>query len=93
MDCLEMIFTGHAMQRLFERQISIADVKAIIETGEIIADYPHDCPHPSCLMLGFRNNKPIHIVVAKDRLSGQCFIITLYSPDDALWQPDYRKRR
>ena len=36
MDCLEMIFTGHAMQRLFERQISIADVKAIIETGEVM---------------------------------------------------------
>ncbi|MBU1404638.1 MAG: DUF4258 domain-containing protein [Proteobacteria bacterium] len=93
MECSELIFTGHAIQRIFERRISVADVKTVIETGQIIDTYPDDRPHPSFLLLGFRKNTPIHVVVAKDQSDGKCFIITLYIPDDMVWQPDYQTRR
>ena len=43
-----------------ERDISRADVKNGIATGEIIEDYPDDFPNPSCLielLLGFQDEK------------------------------------
>ena len=40
-----------------ERDISRADVKNGIATGEIIEDYPEDYPNPSCLIFGYKDSK------------------------------------
>jgi hypothetical protein len=53
MNCTRVVFTGHAIQRMFERAISRDDVLAVIEQGEAIAEYTDDKPHPSRLLLGF----------------------------------------
>ena len=47
----KILWTQHCLQRMQERDISRADVKNGIATGEIIEDYPDDFPNPSCLML------------------------------------------
>lgn len=39
----------HCLERMQERDISIADVKSCLQTGEVIEDYPDDYPHPSVL--------------------------------------------
>jgi hypothetical protein len=52
MECREIIFSGHAVQRMFERAITATDVRAVIESGEIIADYPSDLPFPSSFLVG-----------------------------------------
>ena len=49
---------------MFERGISVEDVESVLQNGEIIVSYPQDTPHPSCLMLGFVDNRAIHVVVA-----------------------------
>ena len=36
-----------------QRNISVSDVQKVIDTGEIIEDYPNDFPYPSKLQLGF----------------------------------------
>lgn len=71
--------------------ISTADVRKVIEEGEIIEDYPEDTRGRSCLILGStRNGRPIHIVCApKDEYLA---IITAYIPDEAQWSKDYRAR-
>ena len=43
-----ILWTQHCLQRMQERDISRADVKNGIKTGEIIEDYPDDFPNPSC---------------------------------------------
>lgn len=50
--CMEskILWTQHCLQRMQERNISRADVKNGIVTGEIIEDYPDDYPNPSCLI-------------------------------------------
>lgn len=47
-----------------ERDISRADVKNGIASGEIIEEYPDDYPHPSCLIFGYTVNSRILYIVA-----------------------------
>ena len=43
----KILWTQHCLQRMQERDISRADVKNGIATGEIIEDYPEDYPNPT----------------------------------------------
>jgi hypothetical protein len=71
--------------------ISAADVRKVIEEGEIIEDYPEDARGHSCLILGIGTEGwPIHIVCApKDEYLA---IITAYIPDEDQWSKDFRTR-
>ena len=52
MQCNQVVFSGHAIQRMFERGIKPAEVIDVIIVREIIAEYPDDTSHPSFLLLG-----------------------------------------
>ncbi len=51
MHCKTLIFSGHAVTRMFERAITRDQVRSVVEAGEIIASYPDDIPYPSYLVL------------------------------------------
>ena len=93
MECQDIRFSGHAVQRMYERQLRRDDIIQVIEHGEVIADYPDDQPYPSCLLLGFVAGQPVHVVVAREESTGRCFVVTAYRPDPALWSDDFRTRR
>ncbi len=93
MDCANVRFSGHAVTRLFERDLSKDDVLDVLKHGESIANYPNDNPYPSQLILGYIGCRPIHIVAAQDTASQTCFIVTAYQPDPALWSADFKTRR
>jgi Domain of unknown function (DUF4258) len=44
MQCASTTFSRHAIQRMFQRGLSAADVEAIVQTGLVIEDYPTDFP-------------------------------------------------
>lgn len=79
--------------RLFERQISKDDVVAILKSGEVIQDYTDDQPYPSFLVLGYARSNPLHVLVARDEATSQCYVVTAYAPDPAIWAPDFRRKR
>ena len=93
MERKEVFFSGHAVQRMFERGVSAKDVLSIVDSGEVIANYIDDYPLPSCLILGAVGNRPLHVVLAIDAGDNRCFVITAYYPDPALWNADFRSRR
>jgi hypothetical protein len=93
MECNKIIYSGHAVRRMFERALNKDAVKQVIQGGEVIAAYPDDTPYPSYLMLGFDNEVAIHVVASKDGVTGNCYVITVYQPDPALWESDFRTRR
>jgi hypothetical protein len=71
--------------------ISIDEVRNVLETGEVIEDYPADMRGHSCLLLGRGSEgRPIHVVCAPkgDYLA----VITAYLPDPGEWQADFRTR-
>ncbi|PSN18758.1 hypothetical protein C7271_10870 [filamentous cyanobacterium CCP5] len=93
MDYQTLVFSGHAVKQMFQRRISRDEVKAAAAVGEAIAEYPEDRPYPSYLMLGIVNQRPIHVVVAKDAETQTAYVVTAYEPDLNLWQPDFKIRK
>jgi hypothetical protein len=93
MRCSKISFSGHAIRRMFQRSIDRQAVVTAIESGEIIAGYPDDQPHPSFLLLDFAKNRPIHVVLAQNQQDNACVVITATIPDLALWSDGFKKRR
>lgn len=90
----KILFLSHAIDQMNrgERMISPAEVRSIIENGEIIEDYPEDHRGHSCLIFGYSSQaRPIHIVCAPkvDYLA----IITAYIPDKNKWSDNYKQRK
>ncbi len=93
MDCAEIILTGHALARMFDRAASPEDVRAVIDDGGVVEDYPDDAPYPSRLPVGTVAGRVLHVVVARDPATRKCYVVTVYPPDPARWEPDFRRRR
>ena len=77
---------------MFKRDISDAEVRLILKTGEIIKDYNDDKPYPSHLLLGFAGQRPLHLLVAKDSETGNCILVTIYEPYKTIWSNDYKMK-
>jgi len=78
---------------MFQRRISEEDVRYVLETGEVIEEYPGDVPYPSKLMLGGRDQRHFHVVVAENKASRETIVITVYEPNLGLWEPGFRRRK
>ena len=90
---IRLVFRVHAIQRMFRRGISDEDIRHVLESGEIIQEYPEDQPYPCRLVLGWRGSQPIHLVVADNIDEQETVVITVYQPDPAQWEADFRRKR
>ncbi len=88
-----LVFRVHAIRRMFERDIGVAEVRHVVETGEVIETYPEEAPYPSRLLLGWSRSRPLHVVVADETEAGETIVVTVYEPDPALWDRDFCRRR
>lgn len=86
-----VILTQHFIDRIGIRGISLIDVKTAIFNGYIIEQYPDDYPHPSALILGFSEDKPLHVLIGKN--GGYVWLITSYKPESTKWENDYKTRK
>lgn len=86
-----IIITDHARERMKERNIRYDDIIASIMCGEIIEQYESDKPYPSCLILGYSDRIPFHIVLSLD--AGIIWIITAYIPTLAKWDSGFKTRK
>jgi len=59
---LEYIYRLHAIERMFQRDISEKQVEEVIKNGEIIESYIDDKPYPSFLTLGYVDGIALHVV-------------------------------
>ena len=82
-----------AVRRMFERSISEAEVNQVLAEADEIASYPDDNPYASRLLLGWRGHKPLHVVSAYNAQDDEQIVITVYEPDPALWEDDFRRKR
>lgn len=48
MNCNSVIYSRHAIERMFQRAIAPEEVVAVLQSGETIASYPEDTPIPVC---------------------------------------------
>ena len=88
---MKFIYRAHAIERMFQRDISTELVEEAIKKGKIIEEYLDDKPYPSFLVLYFDNlNRPIHVVCAKNK--EEIIIITTYRPTKSKWGNNYQTR-
>ena len=91
-DNKKIIISQHMMERFSERYIKYMDIISVINSGEIIEQYPNDYPYPSCLILGVDTDKKyMHIVCGTD--GEYLWIITAYYPDENKWETDMKTRK
>jgi len=86
--------TKHATIVRLERGITLAELEQALLTGEIIERYPDAKPYPSCLVLGWLpSGDPLHIVCSRGEVEPALRIVTIYEPEDALWESNYKTRK
>jgi hypothetical protein len=93
MEFEHIVFSEHAVMRMFDRAIELRDVRDVLQAGRVIAQYPDDKPLPSGLMLGFVEDRPLHVVTSFDEDSRTCYVITVYEPKPDLWNDTFEKRK
>ncbi len=74
----------HAEKERYAEEISLSDIENVILNGEILEKYLDDPRGPSCLVLGFSSNRPIHIVCGYTATQW-VRIITVYLPKLPKW--------
>jgi hypothetical protein len=80
----------HAQQERLEEDLDLIEIEAaIIESGELLEQYPDDPRGESCLALGFVGDRPIHVVLGwaaiKGESRGMLRLITVYTPMAPKW--------
>jgi hypothetical protein len=89
----KILYRVHAVQRMFERDISLTKVRKALETGDVIEDYSDETPEPSRLMMGFQGKRPFHVVASENPSNNEMTVVTVYLPDASKWKKDFRSRR
>lgn len=88
----QLRWTNHVLLRLLQRNISTDDVVYALMNGEIIEQYPEDCPYPSCLVLGITiESNCIHVVCGASDI--ELWLITAYYPNPDEWTDDFKTRK
>jgi len=89
---MTFIYRLHAVERMFEREISHEAVELCIRQGKVIERYPDDTPYPSFLTMCIdEEGEALHVVYARD--GEKYIVITAYRPDREKWSDDFTKRR
>jgi len=89
-----LLFLPHAVARMLQpdRMIDVREVHEVVETGDIIEDYPEDSRGHSCLMMArCATGRVVHVVCSPK--ADYLAIISAYVPSPARWHTDYRTRR
>ena len=90
---MKTYFHVHALQRIFERKISVRKVFQALQTGETIEDYSSEMPEASHLILGYQGSHPFHVVTSGNSMANETTVITVYIPSPEKWSKDFRSRR
>jgi len=88
-------FSIHAEKERQADRITVLELEVALANCDLVEDYPDDPRGPSCLVLGFFNDRPIHVVCAIKESPQEVLLITVYDPSKRpdKWTDRYRKRR
>ena len=78
---------------MFQRDISRAQVKEVLRVGNVIELYDNDQPFPSKLLFAIVDEQPLHVVVAQDTNTTECFVVTAYIPTQEYFEIDFITRK
>jgi uncharacterized protein DUF4258 len=88
----KLTYWVHAVERMFERDISEDDVRTVLMDGEEIEAY-RNVPYPGSLLLGWCGTRAIHVVVDENRQDDELIVITTYEPQPDRWEFGFKRRK
>ena len=88
-----ILFRTHAVQRMFERNVSMKRVQEAVDTGVTVEDYSAEMAEPGRLILGYQGSRPFHLVISENPETNLTTIITVYIPDPDRWNKNYKSRK
>jgi len=65
----------------------------VLASRKVFEEYPDDEPYPSRLLLGWIGTRPLHIVAARNPVTEETSIVTVYEPEPDRWQEGFERRR
>jgi len=89
----KIFYRAHAVQRMFEREVSPVKVRRALEAEDVIEDYSAEMPEPSRLIMGFQGKRPFHVVTSENPEEDGITVVTVYLPDPNKWKKDCRSRK
>ena len=90
---IKILYRVHAVQRMFEREISASRVRKALVADDMIEDYSIEMSEPSRLIIGFQGKRPFHVVTSENPEANEITVITVYLPDADKWKKDFRSRK
>ncbi|MCA1845127.1 MAG: DUF4258 domain-containing protein [Actinobacteria bacterium] len=81
-----LVFSQHALGRLLDWHLDVADIEAALVDGETIEEYEDGAK----LILGRSGLRPLHVVIRDETLVR--FVITVYEPSAGSWDAGFRHR-
>lgn len=85
--------SAHTLTRSTQRYILLDEISEAILSGQVTEDYPNDRYGPSCLILGYTQNKrPLHIQCSYPSRPA-LKIITVYEPTLDKWELNLKTRK
>ena len=83
----------HTLQRMAERNVLQAEIIEVILQGELIGKYDDDKPFPSALFFKMIKQRPLHVVVAVNKVELFASIITVYEPSIEIFETDFKTKK
>jgi uncharacterized protein DUF4258 len=89
------VLTVHAERERQSDEITTSELESALQHCEIIEDYPNDPRGHSCLVLGFADTRPVHVVCALKGDPREILVVTVYDPSLSpdKWDSSFRGRR
>jgi len=86
----QYVYTHHAEIERISDKLTFAEIEEALLNGEILEQYPDTGRGESCLIVGFANNLPIHIVCGwrGDKVA----LITVYIPSPPKFVDPWTRR-
>jgi hypothetical protein len=85
------LYSEHADEQMLERAITRREVEAALLHGEPIEHYAERYHGEACLMLGrTEQGRVLHVACG---VAYRVIVMTVYEPDPAEWEPDFKTRR
>jgi hypothetical protein len=74
----QYFLSQHAIEEANAEDLDLAQIESVLRTGEILEQYEDTGRGPSCLIVGFSDTLPIHVVCGEK--SDKIVLITVYVP-------------
>lgn len=81
-------------KKLRTEELRKSEIEYALKDCVLVEDYNVvGRPLPDCLVLGFINDEPVHVVTVLDEDFDRILIVTVYKPSAERWEDGWKKRK